>query len=61
MSEIFLPVKGAIGVPTIPQIVSNMTIKVWTDKRNGMKLHLGKDLALYAELFKRKGDKKIKV
>jgi len=26
------------------------------DKRNGMMFHLGKDYALYAELFKRKGD-----
>jgi hypothetical protein len=61
MSEIFLPVKGSISVPTIPQTVSNMTIKVWTDKRNGMKFHLGKDFTPYAELLKRKGDKKIKV
>ena len=27
------------------------------DQRNGMMFHLGKDYALYAELFKRKGDK----
>jgi tetratricopeptide (TPR) repeat protein len=27
------------------------------NKRNGMVWHLGKDYALYAELFKRKGDK----
>jgi Tfp pilus assembly protein PilF len=26
------------------------------DQRNGMRFHLGKDYALYAELFKRKGD-----
>ena len=27
------------------------------DKRNGMMFHLGRDYALYAELFKRKGDR----
>jgi tetratricopeptide (TPR) repeat protein len=27
------------------------------DQRNGMRFHLGKDYALYAELFKRKGDR----
>ena len=27
------------------------------DRRNGMMLHLGRDHALYAELFKRKGDR----
>jgi hypothetical protein len=27
------------------------------DQRNGMMFHLGKDYALYAELFKRKGDR----
>jgi hypothetical protein len=26
------------------------------DKKNGMKFYLGKDYALYAEQFKRKGD-----
>ena len=26
------------------------------DKQNGMMFHLGQDYALYAELFKRKGD-----
>ena len=26
------------------------------DDRNGMRFHLGRDYALYAELFKRKGD-----
>jgi tetratricopeptide (TPR) repeat protein len=26
------------------------------DERNGMRFHLGRDIALYAELFKRKGD-----
>jgi len=26
------------------------------DKMNGMMFHLGRDLSLYAELFKRKGD-----
>jgi tetratricopeptide (TPR) repeat protein len=28
-----------------------------TDQRNGIKVHLGKDYALYAEWFKRKGDR----
>jgi len=27
------------------------------DQRNGMMFHLGKDYALYADLFKRKGDR----
>ena len=27
------------------------------DQRNGMRFYLGKDYALYAELFKRKGDR----
>jgi len=27
------------------------------DQRNGMKFHLGRDYAVYAELFKQKGDK----
>lgn len=27
------------------------------DQRNGMRFHLGNDYALYAELFKRKGDR----
>ena len=27
------------------------------DQRNGMRFHLGKDYALYGELFKRKGDR----
>jgi tetratricopeptide (TPR) repeat protein len=27
------------------------------DQRNGMRFHLGKDYALYADLFKRKGDR----
>jgi predicted ATPase len=30
---------------------------VESDQRNGMTFHLGKDYALYADLFKRKGDK----
>jgi len=29
---------------------------VEADQRNGMEFHLGKDYALYADLFKRKGD-----
>jgi class 3 adenylate cyclase/tetratricopeptide (TPR) repeat protein len=33
----------------------NKAIK--SDKRNGMMWHLGKDFALYADLFKRKGDR----
>ena len=27
------------------------------DERNGMRFHLGRDVALYADLFKRKGDR----
>jgi tetratricopeptide (TPR) repeat protein len=40
----------------IPEAQDWISKAVEADKRNGMMWHLGKDYALYAELFKRKGD-----
>jgi class 3 adenylate cyclase/tetratricopeptide (TPR) repeat protein/ribosomal protein L40E len=40
----------------IPEAEDWIRQAIEADKRNGMMFHLGKDYALYSELFKRKGD-----
>jgi hypothetical protein len=40
-----------------PEAEHWMQKTIETDQRNGVKVHLGKDYALYAEWYKRKGDR----
>jgi tetratricopeptide (TPR) repeat protein len=41
----------------MPQAEEYIQKAIESDQRNGMKFHLGNDYAVYAELFKRKGDR----
>ena len=57
MKRLLAEILMKIREDSIPEAEIWIQKAIEDDQRNGMMLHLGKDYALYAELFKRKGDK----